>query len=144
MRADKKIEGYWHEEPYRNEPNDGLPLPLPNVLTDSEASEIFVLITKKQDLAKRNLYRGFSHSRITGERLGCAEYETDEWRWPGDFAKHYVLDHKVRPTDDFLKYIGYDVSTYEHMRVVSAKINGNRFPGTVTADELTNALNRFQ
>ena len=54
------------------------------------------------------MYMGRSASRITGEMLGNKEYETDKWRWPGDFAKHYVLDHKIKPSNEFLKYIGYE------------------------------------
>jgi hypothetical protein len=36
-------------------------------------------------------------------------YELEGWIWPGDFVEHYVLTHKVRPTDEFLKWIGYDI-----------------------------------
>jgi hypothetical protein len=38
---------------------------------------------------------------------GKHEYQLDGWKWPEDFAKHYVLDHKVKPTDEFLIFIGY-------------------------------------
>ena len=97
------IEGYWYS---KYEPE--YPMPVPNVLTDNEATEIYSLIVEKQKIARRILYRGLSHSRITDETLGCDEYALNNWIWPGDFAEHYVLTHKVRPTDEFLNFIGYN------------------------------------
>jgi len=98
----QKIEGYWYSK-YSPEYS----MPTANVLIESEAKEIYKLIVEKQKTAKELRYRGFSGSRITGERLGSVEWQTDKWRWTGDFAKHYVLDHRVKPTDEFLQFIGY-------------------------------------
>ena len=97
-----KIEGYW-----KTFDSDEYPNPVPNVLSKAEAIEIYIKIVEKQEEAEIKRYRGLSHSRITGERLGNVEYETNEWIWPGDFAKHYVLENRVKPSDEFLKYIGY-------------------------------------
>jgi hypothetical protein len=116
-----KIEGYWKEKPYvfEKELSNGTiyrreipaktdyPTPIPNVLSEDEANEIYKLIVQKQNDATLVSYRGSSQSRITGERLGNEEYQTDEWLWPADFAHHYVLIHKVRPTDEFIKWIDY-------------------------------------
>ena len=116
-----KIEGYWKEIPFIFEKKlrDGMvykremrvktdyPSPIPNVLSEEEANEIYRLIVQKQNNAKLVSYMGSSVSRITGEILGNKEYETDEWKWPADFGPHYVLTHKVRPTDEFLEWIGY-------------------------------------
>jgi hypothetical protein len=96
----KKIEGYWYSE---YEPQ--YPMPEPNILSEEEAQSIHNLIVEKEKSAKINRYRGFSRSRITGELLGSIEYETKEWIWPGDFAKHYVLENRVSPTIDFLEYL---------------------------------------
>jgi hypothetical protein len=52
-------------------------------------------------------YKGWSTSRITGKKLGSGEFTTNKWRWPVDFALHYVLDNRVKPSDEFLEYIGY-------------------------------------
>lgn len=123
FNRDKKIEGYWIESPfvfeqqlsngsiYRKEipAKTNYPTPIPNVLTEEEAQTIYNLIREKEKIANCYGYMGLSSSRITGERLGNKEYELDEWIWPGDFAEHYVLTHKVRPTEEFLKWIGYDI-----------------------------------
>jgi hypothetical protein len=123
MRTDKKVEGYWIESPtvfeqqlsngfiYRREipAKTNYPTPMPNVLTEEEAQTIYNLIREKEKMANCYGYMGLSSSRITGERLGNKEYELDEWIWPGDFAEHYVLTYKVRPTEEFLKWIGYDI-----------------------------------
>jgi hypothetical protein len=121
MRTDKKIEGYWIESPtvfeqqlsngfiYRREitSKTNYPTPIPNVLTEEEAQTIYNLIREKENEANCYGYKGLSASRITEEILGNKEYELDEWIWPGDFAEHYIRTHKVRPTDEFLKWIGY-------------------------------------
>jgi len=109
---EQKIEGYWKStnpqyEHQKIQEKDYL-IPIPNILTEQEAKEIYNLIVNKQATATLIRYKGFSGSRITGERLGSQEYETNEWRWPADFAEHYVLTHKVKPTDEFLNYIGYN------------------------------------
>lgn len=105
----QKIEGYWYS---KYEPE--YPKPIPNVLTDQEAKEIYDLIRKKELLCETQFeigclraQKGCSESRITGEKLGSREYRINDWIWPGDFALHYVLKHKIRPTNDFLKFIGY-------------------------------------
>lgn len=104
-QSERRIEGYWYSEHIEKYKGIVYPMPEPNVLTEDEAKYIHALIKAKEDVAHVNRYRGFSRSRITGETLGNAEYETDSWIWPGDFADHYVLKHRVKPTDDFLKYI---------------------------------------
>jgi hypothetical protein len=123
MRLDKKVEGYWIEPPtviemksskgfiLRKEipTKTNYPTPIPNVLTEEEARTIYDLIREKETIANCYGYMGLSQSRITGDLLGNKEYELNEWIWPGDFAEHYVLTHKVRPTDEFLKWIEYDI-----------------------------------
>lgn len=100
---ERKIEGYWYS---KHEPN--YPMPIPNQLTDQEALEISNLIEIKENESKTELYRGMSTSRITNEFLGNAEFKHPSgWIWPGDFRTHYVLKHKVKPTNEFLSFIGY-------------------------------------
>jgi hypothetical protein len=123
MRDGKNVEGYWIETPTVIEMKTSIgfilrreipaktnyPTPIPNVLSEEEARTIYNLIREKERIANCCGYMGLSASRITGERLGNKEYELNEWIWPGDFAEHYVLTHKVRPTEEFLKWIGYDI-----------------------------------
>jgi hypothetical protein len=97
-------EGFWWSK-YQTQ----FPMPIPNQITEEEAKEIYRLIKLKEEdeSVTRLVYRGLSHSRIDRSFLGCEEYFSDEFRWPGDFAEHYVLKHKVKPSDAFLAYIGY-------------------------------------
>lgn len=110
----RRIEGYWYNEYTEKYTGIVYPIPVPNILTDSQASEIYELILLKQEDSIKTSYRGFSESRITSETLGNEEYVSDEWIWTGDLAKHYVLDHKVKPSNDFLEYIGYDISVFDN------------------------------
>jgi hypothetical protein len=100
--ADPVIVGYWRKT---FNDKDDLPWPVPNELSDEQAKIVYDLIVKKQKSAGETRYRGRSRSRITGESLGCSEYETSEFIWPGDYAKHYVLEHRVKPPDEFLKFL---------------------------------------
>lgn len=106
-----KVEGYWRKtEQVSNNllfPEDEYPFPIKDVLSIEEANKIYSLIRQKERGARKVAYKGCSWSRITNEQLGCEEYETKEYIWPGDFAEHYVLKHRVRPSNDFLKFIGY-------------------------------------
>ncbi|MGK7961236.1 hypothetical protein [Crocosphaera sp.] len=102
----QKIEGYWYGY---SSSNQKYPIPQPNVLSTEETDTIYQLIVAKEKEASIQKYRGLTISRITGEMLGYTEYHHNSgWVWPGDFAKHYVKEHKVKPTDEFLKFIGYD------------------------------------
>ena len=105
LRAQARKEGFWYST-YEPE----LPMPVANVLTEQEAKEIYDLIVEKQKDSYQMMYRGLSHSRITNETLGCMEFETKDysWRWPGDFAEHYILKYRVKPSDDFLKFLNYE------------------------------------
>jgi len=97
-------EGYWND-PKNNYPE--YPMPKPGVLSDEQAQTIFELILAKESQANKMLYRGLSHSRIDGSVLGCVEYHLERWAWPGDFAPHYVLKYKCKPSAEFLDFIGY-------------------------------------
>ena len=99
---DKQIEGYWYSQT-----TPQYPMPMPNILTEKEASAIYILIKIKERNAIINEVKSWTISKLTGERLSGIEFETDTWIWPDDFAKHYVFEHKVKPSKEFLKYIGY-------------------------------------
>jgi hypothetical protein len=101
-----KIEGYWRKT--LSEKSD-LPFPVANELSQEQAETIYQLILKKEDLAKMTTYRGFSHSRLeNGKIVGCREFKFKDWIWPEGFSKHYVLENKVKPSKEFLEFIGYD------------------------------------
>lgn len=102
LETNEKIEGYWYS---KHEPD--YPIPITNKLNEKQANDIYILILEKEKLANQENYCGYSTSRITGENLGNIEYNFNDWCWTGDFAKHYVLEHKVKPTDEFLEFIGY-------------------------------------
>lgn len=101
-----KREGFWYSE---HEPD--LPMPVPGELTPGQALEIYNLIRKKEKQANKTAYRGHSKSRIDNTVVGSQEYSTSEWKWPDGFASHYVLQHLVKPSDEFLDFIGYTEQT---------------------------------
>lgn len=102
---EKKVEGYWFSE-YSPQ----YPLPIKNQLSTKEAKEIFDLIQLKEKEANKFLTRGSSISRIDQSVLGSGEFHHNYWLWPEDFAAHYVLKYRVKPSPAFLEFIGWKPS----------------------------------
>lgn len=98
----KRVEGYWYSE---SEPL--YPMPKPNTLREEEAEEIFKLIKLKEEESQIHYSRGYSTSRIDQTILGSTEFEHEQWIWPEKYAEHYVLKYKVKPSEDFLNFIGW-------------------------------------
>ena len=120
----KRIEGYWG-------PDNGYPMPIPNVLSEEDAIRVSDALALREERALEKRYRGLSYSRITGEMLGCVEYQLDDWSWPGDFRTHYILEHRVKPTDEFLLWLGMydlvDVDKIEASAIAAYKTKSTNF-----------------
>lgn len=101
-REGRRIQGYWYST---YEPQ--YPKPIPNELTQLEAKQIYDLIKIKESECEIMQFRGFSDSRIDGTSVGSKEFIHKKWLWPAGFAEHYVLKYRVKPTDDFLSFIGW-------------------------------------
>jgi len=97
----RKKEGYW----YTGAKDCNYPMPIANQLNEEQALDIYNKIREKEKIAYKTLQRGFSYSRLTKEPLGCSEYALGNWSWAGDFAEHYVLKHKVKPSDEFIEFL---------------------------------------
>lgn len=102
MTSNTKIEGYWYSE---HTPR--FPMPEKDELTQEEADKIYELICKKESITEEVHFRGMSLSRIDGSWVGSSEYRNDDWWWPNGFSSHYVKKYRVKPSDEFLDYIGY-------------------------------------
>ncbi|MFK7949298.1 MAG: hypothetical protein AB8G11_17030 [Saprospiraceae bacterium] len=102
-RDGMRIEGYWHSSytPQYKKPK-------PNQLSESEAESIFKLIKEKEKECKKEGFRGYSQSRFDNSQVGSHEYYHENWLWPEGFAEHYVLKYKVKPSDAFLVFIGWN------------------------------------
>jgi len=82
-------------------------MPIPNQLNEIEAQQIYDLLKMKEEECEIQYTRGSSMSRIDKSLVGSNEYHHQEWLWPEGFAEHYILKHKVKPTNDFLRFIGW-------------------------------------
>ena len=103
MNATTRIEGYWYS---RFQPR--FPMPEKDELTQEEADKIYSLILEKERITPKVQYMGPSISRIDGTMVGSAEFQNEDWWWPDGFASHYVKKYRVKPSDQFLEYIGYE------------------------------------
>lgn len=99
---EKRVEGYWFSE-YTPQ----YPLPIKNQLSSKEAKEIFDLIKDKEEEATKFLTRGHSISRLDDTIVGNGEFHHTHWLWPENFAAHYVLKYRVKPSQAFLEFIGW-------------------------------------
>lgn len=110
--SEAKVVGYWrqHKNPKKCDWEDKfLPWPIADELNYGQRVVVFNAIVKKQKTALLKHYRGWTNSRITGEKLGSAEFVTSKFIWPFDYSSHYILQHGVKPPDDFLKWLKVDL-----------------------------------
>jgi hypothetical protein len=99
----RKKEGAWH---YKKDAE--YPVPPPYQLKTKEAEEIYILIKIKEAEAKETIARGLDYSVIDDTCIGgIRAFYHINWVWPGNYAEHYVFKYKVKPSDDFLKFIGW-------------------------------------
>ena len=70
-------------------------------------SGIMDLIKKREPEAQVSWIRGLVHSSIDNSSLGNGEFKHTEWQWPESYAEHYILKYKVKPSEGFLKFIGW-------------------------------------
>lgn len=121
-------EGYW----YCKWEHKDFPKPIKNELTEEESKEVFRLMKIKEDECFKNyvLYsqntddeleeiegyssdigiestKGLSPCRLCDDVAGNLEYFYDGTTWTGGLGHHYVLKHRVKPSDSFLKFIGF-------------------------------------
>lgn len=110
----KFVEGYWRKaervdkealqwrsQVERNESR--LPWPVVLEIAGYDKEDFIARLDELQAHAQKELYRGITVSRLTGEPLGNAEYELNEWTWPGDYI-HY-LKAGVPPSRAFYKFV---------------------------------------
>ena len=49
-------------------------------------------------------YRGISRCRLCGKMNGSHDFGDERYVWPQGFA-HYVLDHAVKPPEEFIAWV---------------------------------------
>lgn len=96
----RKVEGYWKSQ---FEPN--LPIPKENTFSPPLAALFAHKLQRLQDVICDELIaKGCSHCRICNCVNGNKEYLTKKWTWPEGLI-HYVKDHYVKPSQEFINYI---------------------------------------
>lgn len=97
-------EGFWHSE---GEPD----LPKPKVMAKASewvktgGPEKFArLLNKVQTRARKRHFKGWSTCRICGRSNGSSEFSYKNVVWPSGLM-HYIVDHNVKPSDQFIKFI---------------------------------------
>ncbi len=105
-----RAEGYWCplELTDYNESEWLLPSPQANTWTEAEVQEFVLLLdraeAKLQRLKLKRAFMGHSTCRLCGCKNGSEEYYIEGWKWPFGL-RHYLVDHRVRPTKDFQVFV---------------------------------------
>ena len=109
-------EGFWYSE-YEKD----LPMPQANDKPWEGKDEFLDYLTDVESDALTNYWaanegvdyepcdevigmRGFSICRICGIGNGSHEFHINDWYWP-EGLRHYIEEHNVRPSDEFIKFI---------------------------------------
>jgi hypothetical protein len=99
-----KYEGFWR----KTEAEDSK-LPWPQPASSWSGRERFLahlsaVESEAQSLASVVDFMGHSTCRLCGKQNGASEYTVEHWTWPEGF-QHYVLEHGVRPSPHFERFI---------------------------------------
>lgn len=93
-------EGHWRDA--ADEPRE---LPWPVATPSWFARGVFLVqLDRVEARAGRIEYRGLSRCRLCGRANGHEALRLGCWQWPAGF-RHYVADHLVRPSDDFVDFV---------------------------------------
>lgn len=97
------IEGYWRDKPKKDE--TGLPFPVINEENVAEYSkeDFLKALDKKESIASKVQFKGWSNCRLTGEANGSAEYRKNGWSWPNGYRNY--IQKGVLPSRKFYKFI---------------------------------------
>lgn len=91
-------EGFWRSS---MEPDLPMPVPDPNWTGGPDLLAALAIVERR---ATPHRFRGVSRCRICDRGNGNTTFELDGWEWPSGLA-HYVRDHGVRPSDDFVAFV---------------------------------------
>ncbi len=79
--------------------------PIPNgIRIDQDIIELLTKLCKLESIASKRRFKGSSKCRVCGQRNGSVEFTYKGWTWPSGF-KHYIEDHWVRPSKDFISLV---------------------------------------
>lgn len=94
--------GFWN-----NKNNDYPAFPMveefihPNFLNKETKRKIIIYLESAREL---HFYKGSSKCRICGKRNGSYELTDGKYIWPSGYV-HYIEEHDVVPSKDFLRHI---------------------------------------
>lgn len=97
-------EGFWYS---KYEPD--LPMPVANPEPWEGQDTFLAALEKVEGKASCTAYRGWSNCRLCQKFNGNEEHDHKGWSWPAGF-RHYVAEHNVRPTSEFILFILNEVS----------------------------------
>lgn len=93
-------EGFWRSSPHADEK---LPWPRPAAKWPQRVA-FLQMLDRAEAEAQRISFRGFALCRVCRCRNGHESLRLDVWEWPSGF-RHYIAEHKVRPSAEFEIFI---------------------------------------
>lgn len=94
-----KQEGFWYSE-YEKQ----YPMPVPFVGEWEGKKEFLAKLKETEKNTNKAYYKGWSTCRLCKCHNGSFSHQYKSWKWPEGFI-HYVRDHNVKPSDEFIKFI---------------------------------------
>lgn len=99
-----RVEGYWRSLYPNDRTTQDYPVPVAHEEPFPEKVAFLKVLAEKEAKAREVHYRGWSTCRVCNQYNGSTEFEYNGWRWPQGY-RHYVEDHNVAPSKDFMKFI---------------------------------------
>lgn len=95
-----KYEGFWRQTEAEG---SKLPWPKPSAAWPNRESFLSRLAAAQASATIID-FMGYSNCRLCGKQNGASEYTLEHWTWPEGF-EHYVLEHGIRPSLHFERFI---------------------------------------
>lgn len=84
------------------------PMPIVDPTWKDRKKFMIALEKLEKKVYKPSFFKGWSDCRLCGRRLGSTEYQLKIkdtlYCWP-DSVDHYVLDHQVKPPQNFIDFV---------------------------------------
>ncbi|MGI9422723.1 MAG: hypothetical protein ACR2PA_05990 [Hyphomicrobiaceae bacterium] len=91
-------EGFWSRDP------NAQPWPVANIAPWEGQEDFLADLMRVEARVIPLSFRGWSNCRLCSKPNGSREYRTDDAEWP-EGLWHYVADHNVKPSQEFVDYI---------------------------------------
>lgn len=100
-KAHPRHVGFWHSESEPFLPHPAMHIDVERKWPAETRRAVVEYLHRQHQLTQ---YMGWSDCRLCGKENGSADVTDGVYTWPSGFL-HYVVDHHVKPPEDFVAHV---------------------------------------